>query len=190
MASVPSTEQRRDSETAPPESSKSAGSAPETPPPDVLHDVLVNDRRRAIVRLLDGETSLRDLADEVARVETGEENPDRKTRQSVYITLHQCHLPKLDGFGVVGYDSDRKRVRPAAGLRAIRAYRDRIDERWARREADPSPLPYVGLGALGLGCLLVGAGGLAPGVSWAVACGVFLAVVGLAGLTVARRGGA
>jgi hypothetical protein len=180
MPSVSSSERGRDTE-----SSKSDDGPPEESPrplpPAVRHEVLVNDRRRAIVELLDGETALRALADEVARVEAGGADPDRKTRQSVYITLHQCHLPKLHEFGVVTYDADRKQVRPAEGLWAIRAYRDRVAEYTTRRQEPVSPRPYAGLGLLGIACLLSGAVGVAPTASWLVAAGAFLAVAGLAG---------
>jgi hypothetical protein len=187
MVSVPSSERGRNREPETSETSESSDTCHTssiTLPPAVRHEVLVNDRRRAIVELLDDETTLRTLADEVARIEAGGADPDRRTRQSVYITLHQCHLPKLDGFGVVDYDSDRKRVRPTDGLWAIRAYRDRIAEYEAQRRETHSPLSYVGLGLLGVGCLLAGAAGVAPTASWVVAAGVFLVVVGLAGRAV------
>ncbi|MFC5366369.1 DUF7344 domain-containing protein [Salinirubrum litoreum] len=190
MVSVPSSERGRDTEPATDSSRQTPEESASTLTPAVRHEVLVNDRRRAIVELLDDETTLRTLADEVARVEAGGGDPDRKTRQSVYITLHQCHLPKLDEFGVVTYDADRKQVRPAAGLWAIRAYRDRIAEYTTRRQEAVSPLPYAGLGLLGIGGLLAGAAGVAPTASWVVAAGAFLGVAGLAGRAVwsERRG--
>lgn len=188
MVSVSSFERGRETESETSDSGQNSDESPSSLPPAVRHEVLVNDRRRAIVELVDDEISLRELADHVARVETGEDDPDRKTRQSVYITLHQCHLPKLDEFGIVTYDANRKRVAPADGLRAIRSYRDRVDEYQTRRQQSISPRPYLGLGLLGIACLLAGVAGVAPSASWAVACGVFLAVVGLAGRTVwARR---
>jgi hypothetical protein len=190
MVPVPSSKRGRDRESGSVNSRGSAEESRPTLPPGTLHEVLVNDRRRATIDLLDGEIRLRELADRIASVEADEENPDRKVRQSVYITLHQCHLPKLDDYGVIDYDADRKRVRPADGLRAIRSYRDRVDEHATRRRADVPALPYAGLGLLGIGCLLAGAAGLAPGPSWALAAGVFLAVVVLACRAVwtARRG--
>jgi hypothetical protein len=183
MESVSSSESGGDTESGGSVARRDTDAPTSTLPPATLHEVLVNGRRRAIVELLDDEASLRDLADDVARIEAGED-PDRKTRQSVYITLHQCHLPKLDEFGVVDYDADRKRVEPAAGLLAIRAYRERVDEHLTRREDGISPRPYLGLGLLGVACLVVEAVGLAPTVAWVVTCGVLLAVVGLAGRAV------
>lgn len=187
MVPVPSSERGRDTDSGGDDSRQTFEGSLPTLPPAVRHEVLVNDRRRAIVELLDEETTLRTLADDVARIEAGGADPDRKTRQSVYITLHQCHLPKLDDFGVVAYDSDRKRVRPADGLRAIRSYRVRVDEYQTRRQESVSPRPFAGLGLLGVACLLTGSAGVVPTVSWTVACGAFLAVVGLAGRAVWMR---
>lgn len=187
MESVSSSESGGGTESGASDAGRETDGWTSTLPPATLHEVLVNDRRRAIVDLLDNEVSLRNLADDVARIEAGED-PDRKTRQSVYITLHQCHLPKLDEFGVVDYDADRKRVKSAEGLWAIRAYCERVEEHRARRQERISPRPYLGLGLLGVACLLVGAVGFAPTAAWAVAAGTLLAVVGLAGRAVwARR---
>jgi hypothetical protein len=189
MDSVPSSKRGQGAESGADGSRLDTDGPASALPPAVLHEVLVNDRRRAIVDRLHGTRSLRDLADDVARIEAGGDDPDRKTRQSVYITLHQCHLPKLDEFGVVAYDADRKRVEPADGLWAIRSYRDRVDEYWARQQDAVAAGPYLGLGLLGAGCLAVGTAGVAPTAAWAVASATLLTVVGLAGRTVwARRG--
>jgi hypothetical protein len=83
-----------------------------------IHDVLRNERRRHTLELLrdNGETSsVRDLSEEVAALETGESPPPRNIRQSVYVSLHQTHLPKLDDLGIAVYDAD--------------AYRDSIADR-------------------------------------------------------------
>lgn len=188
MDSVSSFERGRDTEPRPQDSPRRPDRPASTPPPAVLHEVLVNDRRRAVVDRLDEGRSLRDLADDVARIETGGEDPDRKTRQSVYITLHQCHLPKLDEYGIVEYDADRKRVEPTDGLWAIRSYRDRVAESRTRRQNAVDARPYLGLGLLGVACLTVGSVAVAPTLAWVVACGAALGVVALAGRAVwARR---
>jgi hypothetical protein len=188
MDSVSTSERGRDTEPGSRDSPRRPGRPESTPPPSVLHEVLVNDRRRAVVDLLDEGRSLRDLADDVARIETGDDDPDRKTRQSVYITLHQCHLPKLDEYGIVAYDADRKRVQPTDGLWAIRSYRDRVKESRTRGQHAGDPRPYLGLGLLGTVCLTAGSVGVAPTLAWTVACGAALCVVALAGRAVwARR---
>jgi hypothetical protein len=78
-----------------------------------IHDILRNDRRRNVIKYLQEtgrEVSLRDLAVRIAEIETGESPPPSNIRDSVYISLHQTHLPKLDDAGIVDYDSDRKTI--------------------------------------------------------------------------------
>jgi hypothetical protein len=78
-----------------------------------IHDILRNSRRRAVLQLLResvGSMSLRELSVSVAEREAGESPPPTDLRQSVYNSLHQTHLPKLDREGIVVYDCDRKTV--------------------------------------------------------------------------------
>ncbi len=72
--------------------------------------------------------ALSDLAEEIAAAETGERPPPRNKRQSVYVTLHQTHLPKLADHGVVDYDSERKTVTvEPRGLDIVGSERDGAD---------------------------------------------------------------
>ncbi|RLM53641.1 hypothetical protein DVK02_12375 [Halobellus sp. Atlit-31R] len=90
-----------------------------------IHDLLRNDRRRNAIKCLQDrgrEVMLRDLAEEIAEIETGESPPPRNIRDSVYISLHQSHLPKLDAAGVVAYDRDRKTIRLRKEARAVDVY--------------------------------------------------------------------
>ena len=77
-----------------------------------IHNVLSNDRRWHVLELLAEENScdLRSLADEIAALESGTSPAPRELRQSVYVTLHQNHLPKLDHLGIVEYDDTAKTV--------------------------------------------------------------------------------
>jgi hypothetical protein len=84
-----------------------------------IHQLLANERRRAVIERLDaspGTVTVRELSTWVAATETGESPPPARARDSVYTSLHQTHLPKLDQMGVVEYDRDRSLVhlRPAA----------------------------------------------------------------------------
>lgn len=83
-----------------------------------IHDVLSNDRRYQVLDILSDEEprDLRSLANEIAAAESGESPAPRKVRQSVYVTLHQNHLPKLDSLDIVQYDDTSKMV--ALGDRA------------------------------------------------------------------------
>jgi len=79
-----------------------------------IHDVLRNTRRRLALDCLqeasDNTLGVRELSERVAALETGEDPPPRDKRQSVYVSLHQTHLPKLDDLEVVTYDPETKEV--------------------------------------------------------------------------------
>ncbi len=77
-----------------------------------IHDVLSNDRRWRVLELLGDEDprDLRSLANDIAAAEFGESPAPRQARQSVYVTLHQNHLPKLHSLGIVQYDDTSKMV--------------------------------------------------------------------------------
>jgi len=64
---------------------------------DSLLDSLSNERRRRSIEVIasEGMVSKRRLAEEVS----GEESGQRYKR--AYVSLHQCHLPKLAGYGIV-----------------------------------------------------------------------------------------
>jgi hypothetical protein len=83
-----------------------------------IHDVLSNNRRYDVLNLLsdEGPQDLRSLANDIAAAESGKSPAPRKVRQSVYVTLHQNHLPKLDSLDLVQYDDTSKMV--ALGDRA------------------------------------------------------------------------
>lgn len=80
-----------------------------------IYEVLANRRRRETLRNLSdardgGPISLQELSERIAAQETGESPPPRTTRESVYNSLHQTHLPKLEELGVVVYDRDAREV--------------------------------------------------------------------------------
>jgi hypothetical protein len=84
-----------------------------------IYRVLSNARRREALTALwahPDRLTLRALSEQIAASETGEDPAPRAHRESVYNTLHQTHLPKLDQLGLVQYDPVRKVVsaRPAA----------------------------------------------------------------------------
>ena len=97
----------------------------ETLEPTEIHDVLRNDRRRLVIERLreTGEQeAVRDLAEHIASIESGEVPAPRNVRQSVYVSLHQTHLPKLDGLGIISYDSDGKEVALASNVDEVAVY--------------------------------------------------------------------
>ncbi|WP_066416300.1 DUF7344 domain-containing protein [Halorubrum aethiopicum] len=97
------------------------GGLPETE----IHDLLRNERRCQTIKHLQdtvGTTTLRELAETIAEHETGESPPPKNVRNSVYNSLHQTHLPKLDRRGIVEYESDRKTIRLAEDARSVDVY--------------------------------------------------------------------
>ena len=90
-----------------------------------IHDVLRNDRRRLVLERLrsaDGTETVSDLSEHIGGIEADESPPPRNVRQSVYVSLHQTHLPKLDRCGVVEYESNRKTIRLTEDARRVEIY--------------------------------------------------------------------
>jgi hypothetical protein len=136
-------------------SSPAAAETDALPPSDV-HDVLRNDRRRRVIeRLRETESSaVRDLAEHIAAIESGESPPPRNVRQSVYVSLHQTHLPKLDELRIVVYDDDAKETWLAERADEVIAFLDGApgnDGGDARRTLG---VAAVGLAALGAAAAL------------------------------------
>ena len=69
-----------------------------------------------------GSHPLRTLSEEIAARETGESPPPRATRESVYNSLHQTHLPRLDDLGIVRYDREARTVSLAKRARHVNAH--------------------------------------------------------------------
>ncbi|MFB6164493.1 MAG: hypothetical protein ABEJ31_04985 [Haloarculaceae archaeon] len=117
-----------------------------------IHDILRNDRRRLAIKCLreqGGRLSVRELSEQVATRETGESPAPRDKRRSVYVSLHQTHLPKLDELGIVEYDTDEKAVDLCDRATEITTYMDvvpRYGITWAEY--------YLVLGILGFGTVL------------------------------------
>jgi hypothetical protein len=102
----------------------SLGRTSDLPETDI-HDILRNDRRRHVLEHLResvGSVTVRELSETIAAHEAGESPPPRPLRESVYNSLHQTHLPKLDDRGVVDYDKHRKTVELEARARDVNVY--------------------------------------------------------------------
>lgn len=122
-----------------------------------IHDVLRNDRRRLVLERL-AETreqlSVSGLAEYIAAVESGEQPPPRNVRQSVYVSLHQTHLPKLDDLGIVDYDSNSKTVERAENADDVAVYMEVVPKNalsWASYYFTVSVLGLLVLVAHGVG---------------------------------------
>jgi hypothetical protein len=86
---------------------------------------LRNERRRYAIKQLRMHlepVSVRELSERVAEEESGESPAPRNLRESVYNSLHQTHLPKLDERDVIEYDRDRKMVELLVDANQVNAY--------------------------------------------------------------------
>ncbi|WP_132057473.1 DUF7344 domain-containing protein [Halorussus amylolyticus] len=116
--------------------------------PSEIHNVLRNDRRRRALQHLrntDGALSVDTLAEHIATVETGESPPPRDVRKSVYVSLHQTHLPKLHELEIVEYDQREQQLELRDRAEEIEVYMEVVPEgdiSWSTY--------YLGVGVLGL----------------------------------------
>ncbi len=78
-----------------------------------VFELLKNERRRRVIRFLqaqpDGTATLDVLAEHIAALENDVEVAQLSSsqRKRVYIGLYQCHLPKLDDYGVAEFRKNR-----------------------------------------------------------------------------------
>lgn len=89
---------------------------------DTFYELLGNERRRACLKQLAGsqtEWSVSDLATTVATDITDSSTSPEEIYDSVYISLCQNHLPKLDGAAVIDYNHDAQTVTPGPDFPAI-----------------------------------------------------------------------
>lgn len=146
-----------------------------------IHDILRNNRRRLAIQCLQrspsGTMELGDLAEEVARLETGEDPPPRDKRKSAYISLHQSHLSKLDDWGIVDYDTATKEIHLQERVEAIAPFMA-LDDHSANRWCEGIFL----IGLVGLGIVAV-TGSLVPaGAFQVIAALLFIAIMTAAGI--------
>ena len=97
--------------------------------PVAIHDILSNSRRRAVLTYLKSKKGTHDvceLASHIAELESGTSPPPGDVRKSVYNSLLQTHLPKLDRENVIRYDSDRKTVTVSESARDVDIYMELV----------------------------------------------------------------
>ena len=88
-----------------------------------VFEILGNERRRACLQCLaEHETvvSVSALGRQVARAVADAETDSDDLYDSVYISLCQTHLPKLDAVGLIEYEHERKRVGRGPRFDAVR----------------------------------------------------------------------
>lgn len=144
-----------------------------------IHDVLRNERRQEVLKQLKenvGSITLRGLSEAIAESETGESPPPRKVRRSVYNSLHQTHLPKMDSLDVVDYDRDRKVVSMESNIRQVDVYMEAVtpyEITWAEYYRFLMLLALLVIAVAELGAPFLSS------VSSLALCFVFIAILGL-----------
>lgn len=127
-----------------------ATASPESISRSEIFEVLSNDRRQYVVQCLldrceESALPLGEVVDYVAAREydlpLGEIRAAQRKR--VYTAVRQCHLPKLDKYGVVDFDNLRSEVGPGSALEDVSRY----------LEYDPRTAPSWGFRYLGLSLL-------------------------------------
>lgn len=86
-----------------------------------IFEILSNNRRIRVLELLDDEhgDSLRDLTDMMVTNKHGI-GYDSQQRKRIYVSLYQCHIPKLDDYGVVNYDRETAHITPGPEFDTVR----------------------------------------------------------------------
>ncbi|SFK69992.1 hypothetical protein SAMN04487950_0657 [Halogranum rubrum] len=100
-------------------------------PADEVFHLLQNARRRRVLHYVfahEGEEpfEMRTIAEHVAAWEsdTTLQQLTSDQRQRAYISLYQCHLPKLDDKGIIDYNQSRGVVEPTPAIEQFRRYID------------------------------------------------------------------
>lgn len=156
--------------TETPESEKSA---PVALSRDEAFETLSNRRRRYIIHYLrdeDQPVALSDLAEQIAAWENDTEILDisASERKTVYTSLQQFHLPKMDEMGVVEFDRRAGTVSVTDATEGLDIYLEVVD-----RHDIPWSFYYIGLSSVGamlvaLSWLGVPPFGAVPDAGWTV----------------------
>ena len=93
-----------------------------------IFGLLQNDRRRNTIELLKtyGSQSPRFISEEIARLESGMEEPSSNIRKSIYVSLHQTHLPKMENMGILIYDRKTDEVKLTSAINDFDIYLETV----------------------------------------------------------------
>ena len=96
-----------------------------------IFGVLQNDRRRLMLELLrnQGSQSVRSLSEEIARIESQNEEPKRGVRKSIYVSLLQTHIPKMESLGIVAFDKEQGMVELLPASQDFDIYMENVKKR-------------------------------------------------------------
>lgn len=118
-----------------------------------IFSVLQNDRRRCVLELLNsnGSQDLRTMSEAIACIESGTAEPMSNVRKSIYVSLLQTHLPKMESLGILTFDKfeDKVELMPAAA--DMKVYLETVEEGnipWSQYYMGLSLFAIVGSGAV------------------------------------------
>jgi len=129
---------------------------------DEAFEMLSNRRRRYILHYLqdtEAAVTLSELAEQVAawENETDTASISASERKTVYTSLQQFHLPKMDDADVVEFDRRAGDVRIADAAEELDIYLEVVDE-----DDIPWSLYYIGFSAIGTVLVTLSAAGVGP----------------------------
>jgi len=152
-ATIPQTGQEHSEDEETPRDGTDGGAEAEAVrelPLDLTFEILKNERRRLVLdhlRTVEGESTIGDLAEEIAAVENDctVQSLGAQQRKRVYIGLYQCHLPKMDDAGVISFNQSRGRVELNPEARPLFEYLEESGDDEGEGEATETdgPLPYA-----------------------------------------------
>lgn len=110
---------------------------------DTIFEVLKNRRRRLVLRYLkitSESASIGELAEHVAAIENDIEQAElgSQQRKRVYISLYQCHLPKMDDAGAIQFDQNRGTISLTEAADSFYEYLDEMPDQTTPQRSTPS----------------------------------------------------
>ena len=161
------------------------GQTPDKLTLDEIFEILMNERRREVIAYLrsdaDHSATLDELAEYIAAKENDIEIPQLSSaqRKRVYIGLYQCHLPKMDEYGVIDFEKNRGTIELTDTITQLEPYIE------LHGQQDNAQLPHFELGVttavlVVVGIAFLGIGPLAavPGIYWSgITMAALIAVV-------------
>ncbi|WP_211693276.1 DUF7344 domain-containing protein [Natronomonas halophila] len=122
-----------DSESMADEAGETDDSRVESLPLDQVFGILKNQRRRYVLKYLyeaEERVSLSEVAEQIAAWENDKDvrQISSSERKRVYVGLYQCHLPKMDGVGVISFNKPRGVIELGENADSLYRYLDTDDE--------------------------------------------------------------
>jgi len=158
---------------------------------DDAFEMLSNRRRRYVLHYLQetGDTELSDLAEQVAAWENDSSVPELSAseRKTVYTSLQQFHLPKMDDTGVVEFDRRDGAVELTEAASGLDIYLEVVDEYDIPWSVYYLGFSLVGLTMVGLSWLGVAPFAAIPYVGWTVFLLAALLVSSVSHFALSRR---